>query len=49
MYAMNIQNDATGLELRENCKSNQMTDFIAWPSRCHDTIRTQLGLSYLAG
>jgi hypothetical protein len=22
----------------ENCKSKQVTDFIAWPSRCHDTI-----------
>jgi hypothetical protein len=36
MYAMNIQNDVIGLVLRENCK--QVTDFIAWPSRCHDTI-----------
>jgi hypothetical protein len=35
MYAMNIQNDVIGLVLRENCKSKQMTDFIAW---CHDTI-----------
>jgi hypothetical protein len=35
MYAMNIQNDVIGLVLRENCKSKQMTDFIAWPSRCH--------------
>ena len=38
MYAMNIQNDVIGLVLREHCKSKQMTDFIAWPSRCHDTI-----------
>jgi len=38
MYAMNIQNDVISLVLRENCKSKQMTDFIAWPSRCHDTI-----------
>ena len=38
MYAMNIQNDVTGLLLRENCKSKQVTNFIAWPSRCHDTI-----------
>ena len=38
MYAMNIQNDVIDLVLRENCKSKQMTDFIAWPSRCHDTI-----------
>ena len=29
MYAMNIQNDAIGLVQRENCKSKQMTDFIA--------------------
>jgi hypothetical protein len=34
MYAMNIQNDIIGLVLHENCKSKQMTDFIAWPSRC---------------
>ena len=38
MYARNIQNDIIGLVLRENCKSKQVTDFIAWPSRCHDTI-----------
>ena len=38
MYAMNIQNDVIGFVLRENCKSKQMTDFIAWPSRCHDMI-----------
>jgi hypothetical protein len=38
MYAMNIQNDVIGLMLRENCKSKQVTDFIAWPSRCHVTI-----------
>ena len=35
MYAMNIQNDVIGLVLRENCKSKQVTDFIAW---CHVTI-----------
>ena len=40
MYAMNIQNDAIGLLQHENCKSKQMIDFIAWPSRCHDTIFT---------
>ena len=38
MYAMNIQNDVIGLVLRQNCKSKQVTDFIAWPSRCYDTI-----------
>ena len=38
MYAMNIQNDVIDLVLRENCKSKQVTDFIAWPSRCHVTI-----------
>ena len=38
MYAINIQNDVINLVLRENSKSKQMTDFIAWPSRCHDTI-----------
>jgi hypothetical protein len=38
MYAMNIQNDIIGLVQHENCKSKQMTDFIAWPSRCHDTM-----------
>jgi phosphate starvation-inducible membrane PsiE len=32
MYAMNIQNDVIGLVLRQNCKSKQVTDFIAWPS-----------------
>ena len=26
-----------GLVLHEHCKSKQMTDFIAWLSRCHDT------------
>jgi hypothetical protein len=26
---MNIQNDVIGLVLRENCKSKQVTDFIA--------------------
>ena len=31
MYAMNIQNDVIGLVLRENCKSKQVIDFIAWP------------------
>jgi hypothetical protein len=36
---MNIQNDVIGVMLRENCKSKQVTDFIAWPSRCHDTIQ----------
>ena len=29
MYAMNIQNEVIGLVLRQNCKSKQMTDFIA--------------------
>jgi len=38
MYAMNIQNDVIGLVLHENCKSKQETDFIAWASRCHDTV-----------
>ena len=38
LYAVNIQNDVICLVLHENCKSKQMTDFIAWPSRCHDTI-----------
>jgi len=38
MYAMDIQNDVIGLVLRENYKSKQVTDFIAWLSRCHDTI-----------
>jgi hypothetical protein len=38
MYAMNIQNDVIGLVLHENCKSKQVTDFIAWPSRCHVTM-----------
>jgi hypothetical protein len=38
MYAINIQNDVIGLVLRQNCKSKQVTDFIAWPSRCHVTI-----------
>jgi hypothetical protein len=42
MYAMNIQNDVIGLVLRENCKSKQVTDFIAWPSRCHVRIITIL-------
>ena len=38
MYAMNIQNDVIGHVLREICKSKQMTDFIACPSRYYDTI-----------
>ena len=38
MYAMNIQNDVIGLVLHKNCKSKQVPDFIAWPSRCHDMI-----------
>jgi hypothetical protein len=38
MYAMNILNDVIGLVLRENCNSKQVTDFIAWPSRCHGKI-----------
>ena len=38
MYAMNIHKDVIGLVLRENCKSKQVTDFIAWPSRCHGRI-----------
>jgi hypothetical protein len=38
MYAMNIQNDVIGLVLRDNSKSKQVTDFIAWPSRCHGRI-----------
>ena len=38
MYVMNIQNDVIGLVLHQNCKSQQGTDFIAWPSRCHVTI-----------
>jgi hypothetical protein len=38
MYAMNIQNDVIGLVLGGNCKSKQMTDIIAWPSRCHGRI-----------
>jgi hypothetical protein len=29
MYVMNIQNDVIGLVLRQNCKSKQVTDFIA--------------------
>ena len=43
MYAMNIQNDVIGLVLREKCNSKQVTDFIAWPSRCHDTIYIHFG------
>jgi hypothetical protein len=42
MYAMNIQNDVIGLVLCENCKSKQVTDFIAWSSRRHDTIQAWL-------
>ena len=38
MYAMNVQNDVIGLLLRENFKSKQVTEFIAWPSSWHDTI-----------
>jgi hypothetical protein len=40
MYAMNIQNDVIGLVLRENCKSKQMTDFIALAKQMsrHDTL-----------
>ena len=38
MYAINIQNAVIGLVLREICKYKQMTDLIAWQSRCHDTI-----------
>ena len=38
MYAMHIQNDVIGLVLRKNCKSKQMIDIIAWPSRCHGRI-----------
>jgi hypothetical protein len=44
MYAMNIQNDVIGLVLRENCKSKQVTDFIAWPSRCHGRIYSILSM-----
>jgi hypothetical protein len=46
MYAMNIQNDVIGLVLRHNCKSKQVTDFIAWPSRFHDMIHEQIPLTY---
>ena len=46
MDAMNIQNDIIGLALSENCKSKQMTGFIAWPSRCHDTIYDFMGSSW---
>ena len=38
MYVINIQNDVIGLVLHEICKSKQLTDFIAWPSRCHDNM-----------
>ena len=37
MYTVNTQNDDMGLVMHENCKSKQVTDFIAMPSRCHDT------------
>ena len=37
-YATDMQNDVIDLVLREICKSKQMTDISAWPSRCHDTI-----------
>jgi hypothetical protein len=33
-----FQNDVIGLVLHENCKSKLVTVFIAWLSRCHDTI-----------
>ena len=46
MYTMNIQNDVIGLMLRQNGKSKQVTDFIAWPSRCHDTILYQICYFY---
>jgi hypothetical protein len=46
MYVMNIQVDVIGLVLRENCRSKQVTDFIAWSSRCHDTHR-QLYIVYI--
>ena len=42
MYVMDIQNDVVGLVLHENCKSKQVTDFIAWPRKYHDTIFTKL-------
>jgi hypothetical protein len=47
MYAMNIQNDVIGLVLRENCKSKQMTDIIAWPSRCRGRICVRTGDSQM--
>ena len=46
MHAINIQNDVIGLVLREICKSKQMIDFIAWPSRCQDTLPEILISSY---
>ena len=49
MYVINIQNDVIGLVLREICKSKQMTDCIAWPSRCHDTIYILFTLTELQG
>jgi len=48
MYAMNIHNAVIDLVLRKNCKSKQMTDFIAWPSRCHDTIHRYILLLFLS-
>jgi len=47
MYAMHIQNDVIGLMLCEHCKSKQMTDFIAWPSRCHDTIYDKTTVQFM--
>jgi hypothetical protein len=55
MYAMNIQNDVIGLVLRENCKSKQVTDFIARPADvttryvkfCHSMTWNQYILGYL--
>jgi hypothetical protein len=38
MYPMNIQNDVIGLVLRENCKSKQVTDFIAMHDRADVTV-----------
>ena len=42
MYALNILNDVIDLMQREICRSKQMTDFIAWPSRCHDMIHVDV-------
>jgi hypothetical protein len=33
--------------LRENCKSKQVTDFIAWPSRFHGRIHSLYMTGYL--